>query len=60
VKYETLTNIIAVLAIAVIVGSEGFRWHLDTVSAARIAAVQEYMKSHEVVPCPAPTPSKKK
>jgi hypothetical protein len=58
--FDAFTNTIAVLAIAVIVGSEGYRWHMDTVAAARIAAVQEYMKAHEVKPCPAPTPSKKK
>lgn len=58
--FDAFTNTIAVLAIVVVVGCEGYRWHMDTVAAARIAAVKEYMKAHEVTPCPAPTSTKKK
>lgn len=51
---NTLSNVIAALCIIVIISAEGYRWHLDTVAAARISAVQEYMKANEVLPCPTP------
>lgn len=44
---NTLTNVIAALCITVIIGAEGWRWHLDSIAAARISAVQEYMQTIE-------------
>jgi hypothetical protein len=52
---NTFSNVIAALCIVVIISAEGWRWHIDSVTAARISAVQEYMQTIEppqVLICP--------